>query len=143
MGKTEMLPLQLKLVTIVSLVHNCYFLPKLTCFTTLEKILINLHFLLMLHNYCTCQIIDNMVNSPETKTVLVKKGLVKSPKEEKAVEMLRAAASDLSSTIEVLKCCNKDEGRAARERKGGPVCAKSTRKQGWSSTSALSLERIC
>jgi len=39
--------------------------------------------------------------------------MVKSRKEEKEIEVLRAVASDLSSAIKVLKRNNKNEGRAA------------------------------
>jgi len=59
------------------------------------------------------KLIENLVNSPRMKKALLKKGLVKSPEEEKEVEVLRVVASDLSSAIKVLKRNNKNEGRAA------------------------------
>lgn len=58
------------------------------------------------------ELIENLVNSPQSRTVLQKKGLVKSPGEEKEVKGLKAVATDLSSTVKVLKRNHKNEGTA-------------------------------
>lgn len=59
------------------------------------------------------EVVEKLVQSPQTRKALQKKGLIKSPEEEKEMEALRAITTDLSSGIKHLKRNNKNEGRAA------------------------------
>ena len=59
------------------------------------------------------EVVEKLVLSPQTRKSLEKKGLVKSPEEEKEMEALRAITSDLTSGIKHLKRNKKNEGRAA------------------------------
>ena len=61
------------------------------------------------------EVVEKLVQSPQTRKALQKKGLIKSPEEEKEMEALRAITTDLSSGIKHLKRNNKKEGRAAFE----------------------------
>lgn len=58
-------------------------------------------------------VVEKLVKSPQTRKSLKKKGLIKSPEEEKEIEALKAITSDPSSGIEHLKRNKKHEGRAA------------------------------
>lgn len=59
------------------------------------------------------EVVEKLVQSPQTRKALQKKGLIKSPEEEKEMEALRAITTDLSNGIKHLKRNNKNEGRAA------------------------------
>lgn len=59
------------------------------------------------------EIVENLVKSPQRRKALQKKGVVKSPEEEKGTEVLRALVSDLSGAIEVLKHEKKKRGSRA------------------------------
>ncbi|KAL9976804.1 hypothetical protein ACROYT_G014138 [Oculina patagonica] len=59
------------------------------------------------------EVVEKLVQSPQTREALEKKGLIKSPEEEKEMEALRAITTDLTSGIKHLKRNKKSEGRAA------------------------------
>ena len=59
------------------------------------------------------EVVEELVQSPQTRKSLEKKGLVKSPEEGKEMEALRAITSDITSGIKHLKRNEKNEGRAA------------------------------
>ena len=59
------------------------------------------------------EVVEKLVQSPQTRKALEKKGLVISREEEKEMEALKAITSDRTSGIKHLKRNKKNEGRAA------------------------------
>lgn len=54
-----------------------------------------------------------ITESPRTRKVLEKRGLIKTPEEEKEVVALKALASDLSEGLKAVKKDKSNKGRAA------------------------------
>lgn len=58
-------------------------------------------------------ILLEMSNSPRTRKILVKKGAMRTPEDEKEVETLRAVAQDLNEGLNDIKSDKSNSGRAA------------------------------
>ena len=59
------------------------------------------------------ELLDKIASSPRTRRILVKKGLVKTPEEEKEMTALRALAADISEGVEHVKKSGSNANRAA------------------------------
>lgn len=59
------------------------------------------------------EVIETLAKSPRTSKVLTKRGLIKSPEEQKEMSTLRALASDISQGLKIVKHSGSNEKRAA------------------------------